>query len=148
MRPFALTDEPIDPGALLDRVRRPAAGALDLFVGIVRNHNDGRDVLRLQYEAYPEMVEKVGEGILSEAIERFDILGAAALHRTGTLEIGDVAVAVAVSAAHRDAAFCACRYIIDRIKDDAPIWKKEFYPESAEWVLCSHSGVHLHEAAH
>jgi molybdopterin synthase catalytic subunit len=95
-------------------------------------------VLALEYEAYEPMVEKVGQRLLAEAAERFEVVHLAAAHRVGRLAVGEAAVIIVASAAHRDAAFQACRYVIDRIKHEAPIWKKEYHPDGAEWVLCSH----------
>ncbi|MCC6484940.1 MAG: molybdenum cofactor biosynthesis protein MoaE [Armatimonadetes bacterium] len=142
MTRFELTERPIDVLALLASVEQSQAGAVSLFVGAVRDHNESKAVLRLQYEAYPEMACRVCEQILADALARFDIVKAVAVHRTGMLEVGEAAVAIAVSAAHRDAAFRACRFIIDSIKESAPIWKKEFYADSARWVVC-----HSHNAA-
>jgi len=132
---FALSDQPLDVAALRRSLFHPEAGAFAAFEGWVRNHNEGRAVQRLAYEAYRELGVKEGERILAEAKERFDILDAACVHRVGTLEIGDSAVWVGVSAAHRDAAFAACRYIIDEVKARVPIWKNESYPEGdSGWI--------------
>ncbi len=132
---FALSDQPLDVAALRCSLFHPEAGAFAAFEGWVRNHNEGRAVQRLAYEAYRELGVKEGERILAEAKERFDILDAACVHRVGTLEIGDSAVWVGVSAAHRDAAFAACRYIIDEVKARVPIWKNESYPEGdSGWI--------------
>ena len=106
----------------------PVAGAYASFEGWVRNHNDGRaGVLHLEYEGYEQLGIKEGERIIAEAATRFDITKAHCIHRLGKLEIGELAVWVGVSAAHRDAAFDACRYIIDEVKHRVPIWKKEHY---------------------
>lgn len=141
---FRLTDKPIDPAALRVELENDSAGACVTFEGIVRNHNDGRSVLRLEYEAYPALANKEGEEIVSAALERFDILGATCVHRTGALEIGGMAVWVGVASAHRGAAFEACRYIIDTVKQRVPIWKREFYADgTVEWVGCA--GCHEHE---
>src|SRR3546814_13671847 len=111
------------------------AGAYAGFEGRVRNHNDGRAVDGLHYEAYAALAEAEGERVLSEALERFDILDARCVHRTGDLVIGDIAVWVGVTAAHRDAAFAACRHIIDEVKARVPIWKRERYAEGGEdWL--------------
>jgi molybdopterin synthase catalytic subunit len=142
---FRLTDQPIDVAAMRAELENDAAGACVTFEGIVRNHNDGRSVLRLEYEAYPALANKEGEAILKEALEKFDILGATCVHRTGALEIGGMAVWVGVVAAHRGEAFDACRYIIDTVKHRVPIWKREFYADgSVEWVGCAGCGDTVH----
>ena len=118
-------------------LRDPACGGYVSFEGWVRNHNEGRDVLRLEYEAYETLGVKEGERILREAEERFPIEHAACVHALGSLELGDMAVWVGVSSHHRDAAFAACRYIIDEVKHRVPIWKKEHYTDGdSGWVNC------------
>lgn len=134
---FSISDEPIDIPAFRAAVQDPSCGAFVLFEGWVRNHNDGREVGRLEYEAYEKMAVPLGAGIVREALQRFEITRAAAIHRQGDLSLGEPAVVVGVSAAHRDAAFRACRYIIDEIKHRVPIWKKEHYADgTTEWVDC------------
>jgi molybdopterin synthase catalytic subunit len=115
------------------------AGALVTFVGIVRNENVGRRVLRLQYEAYEPMALREMQKLSAEAQSRFRIIRIALAHRVGMLEIGDASVAIAVSAAHRAEAFDACRFLIDRIKEIVPIWKKEFFEGGEVWVGCQTS---------
>lgn len=138
---FQLTDNPIIPSVLMEGIRDERAGACVTFEGRVRNHNDGREVEALNYEAYGPLAQKEGERIVGEARERFQILGALCVHRTGSLSLGDIAVWVAVTSAHRGAAFEACRYIIDEIKGRLPIWKKEHYAGGAsEWVNCATGG--------
>jgi molybdopterin synthase catalytic subunit len=135
---FAISTEAIDPGVLKARLTAAAAGACVCFEGWVRNHNDGEPVTALEYETHAELAVKEGEKVLAEAKERFAIELADCVHRVGTLAIGDCAVWVGVSAAHRGAAFDACRYIIDEIKQRLPIWKKEHYASGASgWVNCS-----------
>ena len=110
-------------------------GGYASFEGWVRDHNDGRAVAGLRYEAYAELAEREGEAILADALQRFDIVDAACVHRSGDLAIGELAVWVGVSAAHRDAAFAACRWIIDEVKARVPIWKHERYAEGdAGWL--------------
>lgn len=136
---FQIESDPLDPAALRERVLDPAAGGFCSFEGWVRNHHQGRAVARLEYEAYRPLAEKEGARILAEARERFGILHAACEHRVGPIEIGGLAVVVAVSSAHRDSAFQACRYIIDEVKARVPIWKKEFFSDGeAGWVRCDH----------
>jgi molybdopterin synthase catalytic subunit len=135
---FRFTTTVIEPAAFRPLLDDPAAGGYCSFEGWVRNHNDGRAVLRLEYEAYESLGVKEGERILAEAAQRFPILKAACVHRIGRLEIGAMAVWVGVSAAHRDAAFAACRYIIDETKDRVPIWKKEHYAAGESgWINCA-----------
>ncbi len=112
----------------------PSDGALCLFVGVVRNKNGGRPVLRLEYEAYEEMALPMMEEIAREARGRWPVSEIRIVHRLGRLEIGETSVAVAVTAPHRGAAFEACRYAIDTLKATVPIWKKEFYADGAVWL--------------
>ncbi len=138
-----MTAEPIDPQALCAALRDDEAGGFASFEGWIRNHNDGHAVARLEYEAYAPVAVTEGERVLAEACERFEILHASCVHRTGMLEIGECAVWVGVSAAHRDAAFLACRYIIDQVKVRLPIWKKEHYRDGhSGWVNCERCGAH------
>lgn len=138
-----MTLEPIDPQALRNSLCDDQAGGFASFEGWIRNHNEGQAVERLEYEAYAPLAVKEGERVIAEACERFDILHAACVHRTGMLEIGECAVWVGVSAAHRDAAFRACRYIIDEIKIRLPIWKKEHYVDGhSGWVNCERCAAH------
>lgn len=131
---FLLTRDPIQVPAILDAMADPACGGFVFFLGTVRNHSEDRPVQRLHYEAYEQMavaeMAKIGE----LARREFTISRTAIVHRLGTLEIGDIAVATAVAAAHRSEAFRACRFLIDRVKQDVPIWKKEFFADSAVWV--------------
>lgn len=134
---FAFSQTPIDTTALRVQLDHPAAGGLVIFEGRVRNHNEGLDVLRLEYEAFEALAEKEGTRIVEEAQQRFGVERALCVHRTGLLEIGDVAVWVGVSAGHRGEAFAACRYIIDEVKQRVPIWKKEHYAQGdSGWVNC------------
>src|SRR5262245_16909036 len=109
-------------------------GALALFLGVVRNENGGRPVLRLEYEAYEEMALLEMQAIEDEARRRWPITDIRIVHRLGRMEIREVSVAVAVAAPHRDEAFSACRYAIDTLKRTVPIWKKEFYADGAVWL--------------
>jgi molybdopterin synthase catalytic subunit len=129
MSDFLLDENPIDGVALARELANSAAGASVDFAGWVRDHNDGRAVLRLDYQAYAPLAQAEGERILAEARARFAIIEARCSHRIGALAIGDLAVWVGVSAAHRGAAFDACRYIIDEVKRRVPIWKNEHYAD-------------------
>lgn len=132
---FHLTATPIDPAACRRAVEDRSAGGFVSFEGWVRDHNDGRPVHALEYEAYAALAEREGARILDEARARFGAAQVGAVHRTGHLVVGDLAVWVGVSAAHRDAAFAACRYVIDEVKRRVPIWKREHYVDgAAEWV--------------
>lgn len=134
---FWLADSAIDSTAFREQLADESCGACVIFEGWVRNHNEGRAVLRLAYEAHAPMALKEGDTILQEAMHKFAISKAAAVHRQGELALTEAAVVVGVASAHRDAAFQACRYIIDEIKHRLPIWKKEYYADgTAEWVNC------------
>ncbi|HEX7061916.1 MAG TPA: molybdenum cofactor biosynthesis protein MoaE [Woeseiaceae bacterium] len=138
-----ITRELIRPDALRAELTDPAAGAFAAFEGWIRNLNEGREVLRLEYEVYEPLAIKEGEKIIAEARSRWPILHAACVHRHGLLEIGECAVWVGVSSAHRDAAFHACRYIIDQVKVRLPIWKKEHYVDGQSgWVNCERCSEH------
>lgn len=132
---FYLTDQPIDIAAMSLELHDPAAGAVVTFDGRVRNHNDGHQVAALEYQAYPALALKVGQRILEEEAKKHGILRVIAKHRTGPLEIGASAVWVGVASAHRGAAFDAARAIMERLKYELPVWKKETYSDGrAEWV--------------
>lgn len=129
-----LTSVPIGLGPLLDSVQSASRGAVACFLGTVRNHHGGREVLRLDYSAYVPMAEAELARIVAEAESRWDV-AVAVRHRIGSLEIGDAAVAVAVASGHRDEAFVACRYVIEEVKRRVPIWKREFFADgTVEWV--------------
>lgn len=130
-----LTQHPIDPAAVLAGLAQPRDGAVDLFLGVVRDHHDGRRVVRLEYHAYPEMAVKVMRAIATEVHARFAASSIALVHRLGTLEIGEISVALAVAAPHRQAAFDACRHAMERLKREVPIWKREQFEDGTEWVL-------------
>lgn len=124
----------LDTPAITARVARPDAGAIVTFAGTVRDSARGRAVLWLDYEAYPEAAEKMLARIIHEMRERWPVLSAAIEHRTGRLDIGETSVVIAVSSAHRDAAFAAAAYAIERIKQIVPIWKKEAYADGETWI--------------
>lgn len=131
---YRLTDEPIVLDELLAAVADPGAGAICVFIGTTREHNEGRSVERLEYEAYAGMAEKELERIAVAAKDRFEIARIAVVHRTGVVPIGMASVAIAVSSAHRGPAFEAARFTIDRLKEVVPIWKKEFFEGGAVWI--------------
>ena len=132
---FSLVETALDPAELARSLAQSAAGACVTFEGWVRDHNEGRRVLRLDYQAYAPLAQNEGARIIAEARQRFAIHDARCVHRVGALAIGDAAVWVGVSAAHRDAAFSACRYIIDEVKQRVPIWKNEHYADGASGWL-------------
>lgn len=129
-----LTDDPIDPHALVQRVMRPSDGAYVLFEGVVRNHHEGKAVQSIFYDAYRPMAEREMEKIVREIAARFPEVALAVVHRLGQLIVGDSSIAIVASSAHRAEAFEACRMMIDRIKETVPIWKKERGPGGEEWV--------------
>ena len=135
MKTFSLSGIAIDACALSGELGSATVGAIVTFEGRVRDRNEGRAVNGLTYQAYAELAEAEGARIIEEARERFQIAQAVCVHRVGELALGELAVWVGVSAAHRDAAFSACRYIIDEVKSRVPIWKREHYADgSLAWV--------------
>jgi molybdopterin synthase catalytic subunit len=127
-------DEPLSVDEVLAAVAHPQAGGISVFVGTVRDHDEGRAVTRLAYSAHPTAVAEL-RSVAEKVIADYPVIALAAVHRVGELAIGDVAVAVAVSCAHRDAAFAACRQLIDDLKETVPIWKHQtFIDGAAEWV--------------
>lgn len=140
---FTISATAIEPAVLSRALADSRAGACATFEGWVRNRNEGQPVLSLEYEAYVPLAVSEGEKILAEAREKFALVGAAAVHRTGHLQLGELAVWVGVTAEHRGAAFEACRYIIDEAKARLPIWKKEYYATGATaWINCATRGEH------
>ncbi len=127
-----LQREPLDLASL--HAVSAKDGALCLFVGVVRNENGGRPVLRLEYEAYEEMALPLMAEIEAEVRARWPVTDVLLLHRLGPLAIGEASVAVAVASPHRAEAFAACRHAIDTLKAKVPIWKKEFYADGAIWL--------------
>ena len=145
---FEINHSPLDIPALRAKMYDPSSGALVMFEGLVRNHHEGRDVTQLHYTHHPVLAQKEGERILAETMEKFPITKAIAIHRVGTLAIGDCAVVTLTSSSHREAAFEANRFLIDSIKARVPIWKQETYASGEiEWTSpCPNSGPvpHLH----
>lgn len=131
---IALVDQPIDVNALLAEVKHPQAGAVVLFLGTVRDTNQGRHVEHLEYEAYQKMALREMERVVTEVQQRWPVLGIGIVHRLGHLEVGEISVAIAVSAGHRKEAFEAGRFAIDTLKQTVPIWKKEVWEGGAVWV--------------
>ena len=131
----SLTNGPIDHYGLTEQVRQAHSGAVVTFLGTVRDLTDGRVTTALDYEAHPALAEKALAEIEAEARRRWPVGELAVVHRLGRLDVGDVSVAIAVSCPHRAEAFEACRYVIERLKERVPIWKKENWADgSGEWV--------------
>src|SRR5574341_949711 len=131
---YRIVPHAIDAAAVAAAVAHSGTGATVTFIGTTRDHNDGRAVTRLEYEAYPEMaiaeMRKIGEIIC----QRWDVQGVAIVHRIGVVPIGEASVVIAVSAGHRCAAFEACHFAIDRLKEVVPIWKKEHFEGGEIWI--------------
>ena len=131
---FRLSAEPLSLDAVVDEVRSDEAGAIATFAGTTRVQSRGRTVLHLDYEAYEEMAEQVMTEIAEELKARYDLCEIAIHHRTGRVEIGEASVVIAVSAPHRQDALAACKDAIDTLKEQVPLWKKEFYEGGEEWI--------------
>ena len=129
-----ITNSPINMQELADFVSDPAAGAMATFVGMTRDTNEGRRVIRLEYECYPGMAEKEMQKIAAEVLTRWPVRKIAMTHRLGRVDIGEASVAIAVSSGHRHAAFEACHFAINQLKEIVPIWKKELYEGGELWI--------------
>jgi len=130
-----LTRAPIDVGRLVGEASRPDCGAVSLFVGNSRDHHQGRQVVKLEYEAYEPMALAALEKLERETVARFEIATCRIIHRLGEVPLGEASVVVVVAAAHRAPAFEACRWAMDELKRSVPVWKKEFFAEGgADWV--------------
>ena len=137
---FALLDKPINDRRLKLALLNDQSGALATFEGWVRNHNNARPVTKLTYYGYEKLAINQGEKLITQAKQQFDIINAVAIHRIGDLAIGDMAVWIGVTAHHRYPAFDACRWLLDDIKADIPVWKQEFYADSEESLWLSNNG--------
>lgn len=131
---FEIVSAPIDAAAVAAAVALPSAGAVVTFLGTTRDHNEGRRVLQLEYEAYPAMAVAEMRKIGAAARERWPVEAIAIVHRLGVVPIGEASVVIAVAAAHRKAAFEACHFAIDRLKEVVPIWKKEHFDGGEVWI--------------
>lgn len=131
---IAIAAEPLQLQHCIDKVMSPQSGGIDVFVGTVRDETKGKKVLRLEFEAYEKMAMSEMQKIAEAAFKKWPLHKMVVHHRTGVLAVGEVAVVIAVSAAHRDAAFEACRYVIDTLKQTVPIWKKEVFEDGEVWV--------------
>ena len=135
---FKVVEGPIDDLDLSESVRTDADGAIVTFRGVARQKSRGRDVAHLEYEAYPEMAEKVMAQIGDEIADRWPGARSAIVHRTGVLAIGQASVVIAVATPHRAEAFAACQFAIDRVKETVPIWKKEVWSDGSQWIGWEH----------
>ena len=131
---IVLSAEALNIQSCIDWIMSPESGGIDVFIGTVRNATKGKPVLKLDFEAYEPMAISEMEKIAQQVFEKWPVQKVLIHHRTGTLQVGEVPVIIAVSAAHRDAAFEACRYIIDTLKQTVPIWKKEAFEDGEVWV--------------
>lgn len=143
-----LTHEPLSVGVVMDAVASPSAGAVDLFVGVVRDHAEGRAVSSLEYTAYESMAQKELARIVAEVEARIAGARCAVHHRLGLLSVGELAIVCAASTPHRAEAFTACRLLIEEVKHHVPIWKRERGPSGEVWVgwVDARCGVHGHGA--
>jgi len=131
---IAIADSPINIQECIDAAQSERAGAVDVFIGTVRNHNKDKSVVRLEFETYDSMAVKKMQELADEAQARWNIEKIVMVHRKGVLSIGDVAVVIAVATPHRAASFEACKWLIDTLKQVVPIWKKEVYDNGEEWL--------------
>lgn len=150
---FDVRDAPLSLDEALSAVHAPSLGGVDIFLGVVRDHNDGRAVTLLEYEAYQSMAKRQMARIAADIRAEVPGVRLAALHRVGKLTVGEVAVICVAAAVHRSEAFAACRLLIDRIKADVPIWKREHGPDGPYWVgwqdaRCGGHGHQRHEHVH
>lgn len=129
-----ITEQPIEVQKVIEAASLKEAGAINTFIGTVRNHTSGKKVTRLEYEAYEPMAVSEIRKIIEEASQQWKLTGWAVSHRVGTLLPGEIAVVVAVATPHRKESFAACQFIIDSLKQTVPIWKKEFFEDGDQWV--------------
>ncbi|MFB9844590.1 molybdenum cofactor biosynthesis protein MoaE [Mucilaginibacter ginsenosidivorans] len=131
---ITISDKPLNIQSCIDWVMSPQSGGIDVFIGTVRDATKGKKVVRLDFEAYEPMALKEMEKIAAQAFEKWPVQKLLIHHRVGTLDVGEIPVIIAVSCAHRDAAFEACRFVIDTLKQTVPIWKKEAFEDGEVWV--------------
>lgn len=130
----ALTNRPIDVADLISQLTAPESGGIDVFIGTTRNHSNGRDVLRLEYEAFETMAVDQMKDLERRARERWPLHRVVIVHRLGIVPVGEASVVIGVSAGHRKEAFEACRFLIDALKQEVPIWKREHFADgTVEW---------------
>ena len=129
-----ISNEPLNAADSIATISDHECGGEVVFIGTIRNRTKGKTVMRLEYECYQSMALKEMRKIAAEALHRWTVKNILIHHRTGSLQVGDIAVVIVVSAPHREAAFNACRYAIDTLKKTVPIWKKEIFDDGEEWV--------------
>lgn len=129
-----ITQKPVSLESVVNRVRKDSCGAVVTFIGTVRDSSYGRKVLSLEYEAYEKMAKDKFGDIVTEIGNKWQLQDIAICHRVGKVKVGEIVLVIAVAAAHRQEAFEACRYAIDRLKQIAPIWKKEIYEDGTSWI--------------
>ena len=129
-----ISSEPLDIQSCTDWVMSPEAGGIDVFIGTVRNKTEGKNVVRLEFEAYEKMAINEMQKIANEACTKWPLLKMLIHHRVGILQVGEIPVIIAVSSAHRAATFEACQWAIDTLKQTVPIWKKEVFEDGEQWV--------------
>ena len=134
MEYIKVTEETLVPQEIIDLVHTPDSGAVNVFIGTVRNATKGKAVQRLEFEAYESMAVREIRKIIDQISDKWSINAIAVYHRVGTLEIGDIPVVIAVSTPHRQQGFEACQYAIDTLKQTVPIWKKEIFTDGEQWV--------------
>ena len=134
MTNIKISDEPLNIQSCIEWAMSPQAGGIDVFIGTVRDTTKGKNVVRLEFEAYESMALNEMEKIAAEILTKWPVQKVLIHHRTGILSVGEVPVIIVVAATHRAAAFDACRYAIDTLKQTVPIWKKEIFEDGAEWV--------------
>ncbi len=134
MTHIEISENPLDVQKCIDMVLTPETGGINVFVGSVRNVTKGKKVVRLEFEAYTGMALKEMKKIAESIEKQWPVINIVIHHRTGVLSVGDIPVIIAVSSAHRDAAFSACQFAIDQLKEKIPIWKKEIFEDGEEWV--------------
>lgn len=131
---FLVTSDPLDAAQIVSDVSNPQSGAVALFFGVVRDHNLGRRVSHLEYDAYPPLAQRTMAEIAEETKARWPVSEVAIYHRTGRLEIGETSLLVAVASPHRAEAFEACHFCVDRVKQRVPVWKKEVWEGGEAWI--------------
>ncbi len=131
---ITISDKPLDVQAVIDAVQTEQAGAINVFIGTVRNQTSQKSVIGLEYEAFEAMAIKKMEEIAEQATAKFPVLKVAIAHRVGKLKLGEIAVVIAVATPHRAESFAACKFIIDTLKEVVPIWKKELFEDGEVWV--------------
>jgi molybdopterin synthase catalytic subunit len=138
---LAVSPDPINHAAVQAAVADDAHGAVTYFAGVVRDHHEGKAVTHIDYEVHADMARTILAGIAAEVAAKWPDATMACVHRHGVVQVGEASVAIAVSTPHRAESFDACRYVIERIKQDLPVWKKEFHPDGSHtWAACHHPG--------